>query len=638
MQKKEYLLLDNAQHLNYLFSGLQDKYIFITTDAYVESYLKANNIPVIGIFEYLTSEDINAITKEASLFVDSLIFDLDRKNRKLFSQIFGRECISFFYSTMNYLFKRFVIGSFRIINGLEAISRHNNINNLDYLVDDHLIEICGNRKHKSFSFPSNAIWKLLLEWNSVNKPKISLLKTSQLSADSKGMSSNFILTDIIERMKRPLRKTRDLFRHLGERLPPYSLNKKNLLFLAPFYDFSFILHSDEIKDRYNLIIWNIDDIVKPGFLPKQPRDDFFCCKDANLVKTDLGITNYRQHFDLDSQLFKKSKHGSIKLGNFLTPLISSFIIKKLPDIINYWRAAENLHKVTKVDAFFWGNPPHRYPAGIVKEFFRLNKVPIFGMQHGGVYGSNDLGTAIFDLDLNHCDYYFSYGFDRHTFSAVYSEEKKIPQVIPVGSTVIASFIKRYNSPKHSRKKIKILYPIAVNFSNMFIAPEFTMPKLFNFQKKILDVLARFKDSGIVLKFPCGSYHKHWLRPYIEREYSGVFNIRDDISYQRSLELYDPENIIIEQQSTPLNESLVTRSNIIVYNDQMFIGLTQVAFSLLSKRAIICNGQEDFLQTLTRYMQGGVVLKDLGNREFLEKYCVYKGSPQENIIKAIGEYI
>lgn len=626
MQKKDYLLLDNIGHANLFLAKFKHRYIPIASSANIHSFLAQRGISAVSIFDYLPDNRIDEITQEASALVDKAIIRFDENNRKLYGQIFGREDINFFYVTMNYLFKRFVTGSLRLINGLEAIIERESPDSLSYPRNSDPIDLCGNRRENAFFFPANIVWELLESWDYDKKPPILALE-GYLRADSQNAHKSNLVNKI--------RAFYGAFRRCVEKKQasklPYSRHKKSALFMTPLYDLGFISYSGKIKEKFNLIFWDIDNNMKPEFLPQQPASEFFLAKDKH-KKNESEFLLHNLSFDND--VLENSGSSGINLYSYLVPLIKRFYERKTFDILNYWNAAKELHNTTAIDMVCWGNPPHRYPVGIVNEFFRLNNVSRFGMQHGGVYGSNYMGRAFYDLDLNHCDYYFSYGFGRDVIEKAYPNERKMPEVIPVGSVAISDFAEKYNSEGNKKTQVDILYPIGVTFENIFFAPEFAIPSIYKLQTKILDKLASFSKRRIVLKFPYGTYKNHYLRYYIETLYPGAFTIIDNISFGKSLQIYKPELILIEQQSTPLNESLVTRSHILVYNDSAFLRLTEEAALLLEKRAVVCDTVEEFLGKIDDFMDRRHPLKDLNNKEFMEKYCVYKGDPKENITKTL----
>jgi hypothetical protein len=632
MQKKDCLLLDNIGYADYFLAELKHRYIPVAYSAYIRSFLeKERGISAIGIFDYLPNKEIDKITREASELVDKSIVWFDENNRKVYGQIFGRQDINFFYVSMNYLFKRFVVGSFRLIKGLEAITEHESIASLNYPHNGNPIDLCGNSRENAFFFPDNITWKLLESWNYNKKPPILALKVNLTANNPCRHKNAYKFEYLMNKIKVFYRALRHYAKKRHEAMLPYSAGKKNILFMKPLYDLDFVASSNEIKEKFNLIFWDIDNNMNPEFLQKQPISDFFLDKDGH--KKNEGEFNLHE-LNFDNEILKNNDNNAINLYSYLVPLIKRFYERKMPNILNYWKAAKELHNTTAIDMVCWGNPPHRYPAGIVNEFFRLNNVPRFGMQHGGVYGSNYMGQAFYDLDLNHCDYYFSYGFGRDVIERRYPAEKKIPVVIPVGSVAISDFAKSYNSKGNKNKHVNILYLIGVTFENIFFASEFTIPSIYKLQTKIIDKLASFPKCRIVLKFLCGTYDNHYLKQYIEARYPDKFTVIDNISFKKSLEIYNPDLVLIEQQSTPLNESLVTKSHILVYNDSMFLSLTDEAAFLLQKRAIVCNTIEDFLNKVEDFMKGRREIKDLNNTEFMEKYCVYKGDPKDNITRAL----
>lgn len=638
MSKKRYILLDNLDYLHYFLSGLKGEYIAIAADVYIESYLKLNKIPNVGILEYLSDADIVAITEDASTLVDAAIASFDSNNRRLYEEIFGRKDANVIYASMNYLFKRFVIGAFRFIRGLEAIIEQESMAELYYPHSEKVVNLCGNRMQNAFFFPSNISWNLLECWNYSRKPHLSLLEIKQKNSRKINFENNFELRTIINKAKGPLRNIRDFFRARQKGLSSFSSRKSNLLFITPLYDLNFALSSQDLREAYNIIIWNVDENSRPEFLKNHPQAPFFSDngrqKEINYSEAEVFLKG----FSYDNHILKSPSRFNINLNNFFLPLIKRFLEVKSPSIINYWKTAESLHKTIEIHMLLWGNSPHRYPGGIVKEFFRLNQVPILGMQHGGVTGSNYMGKSIFDLDLNHCDYYLSYGFDSSIFNNAENSGRKLPETIPVGSVLISDFANRINAVRHQKQKVKLIYPVAVRDDNIFMGCEFAIPRLFRLEQEIIDVLAEFHKSKIILKFFYNQYKRHYLKPYIEKFYPGRFHIIDNISFQKCLELFDAEIIVLAQQSTSLLEAVATGSNIIVYNDPLFTRLTDEALRLLKRMAVVCGDRRNFLAKVKSAMHGDIDFPDPEDKEFLKKFCIFNGDPKPNIINAISRLL
>jgi len=626
--KKDYILIDSSHHLEYFICELKDKYIPIAIDTYAESFLESRGIETIGILDYLSDVEIKAIISAASSLVDVFVARIDESNRELYGQIFGREDVNLVYASMNYYFKRFVIATFKFLKGLEAIIEKRSITYLAYLHDGSTVLLCTNREQNAFFFPDDIVWRIMQHWNYGGKPRLSFIK-----APKREMAK-----DLSWKTRAPLGRAKRLItKRLSRYLYSYSPHKKNLLLMSPLYDLSFLMSSAKANREYNIISWDVDRRLTPKlpgrFLGRHPRYPFVLSKDSSRAES-LSWDELIEQFDLYVGRCKNSDLVSdFQFASFAMPLVKQFLEDKLPDVYRYWKVAENLHNVIKIDALFWGNPPVRYPGGIVKEFFRLNEVPIVGMQHGGIYGSNHMGSTIFDLDFDQCNYWFSYGFDKDAISEVYPDNK-LPEIIPVGSTRISNLAKQYGSTKSAKHQVKILYPVVLSRDNFFYESEHADPRLFHFQKQIIDTLALFNEYRIVLKFPIGTYAKHYLRPYVERAYPDKFQIVDGISFTECLKRYDVGTILIELQSTPLNEAVVTSSTIIVYDDKTFVSLMEEAASALSKRAIICNTREEFFSRIIDCMHDGLPPKDLENREYLEKYCIYKRNPEDNILESI----
>lgn len=641
MGKSKYILIDNVKYLEYFMRELKDRYIPITTDIYLKSFFEAKGVKTIWILDYLSKSETERVKLDISSMTDLLIDKLDESNSNLYERVFGERRIRFFYSTMKYLFKRFLISSFQFLKGLESIVENTNITELTYLHDDSINFLCGNLEQNAFFFPDDIAWKLMRYWDYDKKPQMVFLKVSAknpLLVEARCPNCSQIIKNYLRPIKHFLEK---LVRYPYRYLYKYSPSKRTLLLLSPLYDLSFMLFSLRMSKEYNVVNWDIDHNISPEFLRGQPVHPFFASSKEEQI-SDINCKEIIDKFEFNIKGLKEfTIIKDLNFSPFITSLIKNFLEKKLLNIIRYWKAIKNFYKTTKIDILFWGNPPHRYPAGIVTEFCRLNKIPIVGMQHGGGYVSNFAGRTHFDLDFEKCDFWFSYGFNTNDLKRAYPNENKYPEILPVGSTKIFDLAINHR-PKYKKKpKVKVLYPLGF-FMNFFWKAETLIPQdeLFNLQKQIIDLLLPYANKyRVILKFiPGARYAKQPLKPYLNSLGAHNFEIVDSVSYQKVLKKYDADIILLDNRSTPLNESLATESNIIVYNDQDKSPFTENAANLLSKRAFVCNSKEEFLDQLEKCLNNRMIEKDLENREFLEKYCIYKGDPKTYIIRAIADII
>ena len=176
MKEKEYLLIDSVDYLEYFMNELREQYIPITTDIYIKSYFESKDIKTIGVLDYISKSEIKKMCLDTSIMVDFFIDRLDENNSSLYKRIFGTEEVRFFYATMKYLFKRFVISSFQFIKGMELIIQRNDITQLNYLHSGNLNYLCGNTSQNSFFFPDDIVWRIMQYWDSENKPEMVFLK------------------------------------------------------------------------------------------------------------------------------------------------------------------------------------------------------------------------------------------------------------------------------------------------------------------------------------------------------------------------------------------------------------------------------------------------------------------------------
>lgn len=625
---KKYLLIDNEGFLDYFMDNLKDEYIPIVMEYYFHTYLELKGIKSIAIYDYLNDAEINNLRCSVNLFVDDFLGKLDELNEAAYKRLFGHENVKLFSSITGYYFKSFIINCFLFVRGIELLIEKHNIEDLSYLHDGIENILCANRKQKSFIFPDDIQMRILHAWQNPKKIEIKVLKAPPRKFESiagEKRVAHFIKTSMKNNLRHIKRSLINLFsRHLKKR--------KNVLVLTPFQDLLSVLMSAQIREKCNLITWYPDD----NLLPELKKNTRKLLQDQ-MVQLALP-SNIKETIELLSlnveNINASNPLKSFDFPLFITPLISSYLERKLLEVIRYWQVMEASHKLINIDVLIWGNPPLRYTSGAIREFARIHNIPTIGLQHGGLYGSSETMYYHFDTDYSKCDCYLSYGFTSADIKEQMSSGKKYPRIIPVGSTHTSKLNKiRENK---SREEIDILYPLAVRgpfFASSQITP---MNKLVNFQKQIINLLLKYPHKRIIISCPPNFNKNYPLKPYLQNLNLAGSNIKliKDVSFTALLRKYKPKVILIEKNSTPLNEALLTDSIIVLYNDPIFKTLTKQALASLSKRALVFNAMNDYLESLKDLLNGKVFDLDFGNKEFLKKYFAYIGNPKENIEEAI----
>ncbi|MFH1506861.1 MAG: hypothetical protein ABIG46_00315 [Candidatus Omnitrophota bacterium] len=626
MNKNKYLLLDNSNYLDYFINKLKDSYVPIVLEDQARSFLEGRGIFCVGIFDYLNSADIKDATQKALEASDALLSQIDIDNKQNYLAMFGTDEIRLLQSTADFLFKRFVMAVFRLVRGLEGILKNNNVSELAYLHDALPVMICGTAGENGFFFPDDITWSILNNWRSDLKPGLKLIKPPRRSSINALQAGNikFMFRSSLWKLKAFLSPIKAFVLNSKKTQKFIDFKKNNLLFLYPFCDLSALLNSSIYLNDFNTLTW-YPHSRSTDHLSYRPLSNKVNCT----IKLNFTVSgfNYR--------VFSKD----LDIKGLLVPLLERFYQEKIADMLYYWNQAQAIQNKNRIDMVLWGNMPHRYPAAILKEFFRIRRVPICGMQHGGLHASNFLGKLFFDSEFNRSDYYLSYGFIEEDLEGEMIDYnlKVSSKIIPTGSSNIKKFtdnLKQF-SISDKREKVDLIFPVALVNKNFFDYFDEDNPRLFQLQKMVIDLLAQFSSKRVIIKFPPGeNYLASPLGIYIQNKYRSTFCIIDDISFTDCLRKYNAKTIIIERQSTPLNESIVTDSNIVVYNDREWCSLTAKAHQMLSKRAIVCDDEKTFLSKISDCLIGKPEKRDILNREFIEKYCIYRGDPVNNIEKAI----
>jgi len=608
----KYIVVDNVKYLDYYLNNLKEQFIPIVTEYYFYNYLKLRGVCPIGIYDCLPVEKINKLAIEVSRYVDEHLKAIDDANRLEYEKCFGDPGINLVSVITGYFFKRSIINSCLFLKGIEAIVNKYKITNLAYLSDGVISDICTNRDFKAFIFPDDICFRALKEFASARQiglDKLIIAKQAAM-AGKKKMSITGIL-------KNALRK---VIVNWKRRIP---LGKKNILTIMPLYEMSEIMKTKVLEDNgLNVIRWDPDHCALP---PIGWRGKFKLRRaHAPQLKLDLAAQKIDSNISL----------SDFNLGSFITPLLQQYVNNKLSEIVAYWAAVKGLDDQMRIDALVWGNPPLRYPGAIINEYCRSKQIPVIGMQHGGVYGSNESMFIHYDTDYSKCDYFLSYGFLSGDIKEQLPAGKKLPEIIPAGSPIINKL--RNELTVGEKKETDVLYALGVR-NSFIMTPHPTTPEnlLVEMQSKIIELLERYKNNKIIISCP-PSYDLYPIKPvleYLGRKESHI-KVFKNISFMALLKRYQPKLIILDGISTPLNQALATQSAIVVYNDPLCLPLTRQAHQLLSKRARVCSSDEQMVDVIKEALEGKDLGLDLGNDEFLRKYCIYDGQSEKNIIGSL----
>jgi|GEM_PF-4094568 len=616
-----YALIDNADYCRFFAGNLKGSHTAIAVDVRSHSVMSDMGIEHIWIGDILNYEELKEIKIRSFAAADALLKSLDEENKKVYIDIFGTDKVRLMHSTIRYLLARFTMGALELTSALEKISESNDVKEITYLHDGKPRRVCGTSKDRGFFFPDDITFEVLKAWRYKAKPRITFIKAYRRAPRYEIASKdiNRKCLDAILKVKTLLHPIKKSIIKRNAQEPPYYPEKKTLLFMYPLYDLG--MHLDDLSRYFNILKWDADD----GYAGMA------------LKLSDPGDNNRWKGLKFDAPTFiDEAFFKNLEYKKLVSPLISEFYRLKLPDIVRYWRQAEHIFKKHRIEMAFWNNAPHRYPAGIVKEFLRIRGIPISGMQHGGKAGTNEIMPRLIASEFNDCDYYFSYGFTEDDIGLA-KGAARLRRIIPIGSSQILSLVSK-NDSGAMKEEVDIIFPAQMSSEVFFTQSETMNPRILEFQKRIIDTLAHSKAGKIILKFPFGQYGKSALGVYIEKRYPKRFMIVDHLSFTKCLEMYRAKTILIEEQSTPLNEAIFTESDIIVYNNPRWCELTKKAFDLLSKRAVVCNGEDAFLSALKDALEGRLEKRDLKDREFWQRYCVYKSSPKEDLKLAIDSLI
>ena len=271
------------------------------------------------------------------------------------------------------------------------------------------------------------------------------------------------------------------------------------------------------------------------------------------------------------------------------------------------------------------------PKALVVELLRRSGVQVFGLQHGGCYGDQDLGLEHLLSDYLHCDTFLGYKADAPDWSHVPDIELSPCKIVPVGSLKL--WCRGARPAKESFKiRARILFPISTASDISTGSPLGKGEWVFRAQEAILERL----DSQyypVVVK-PLRNY---LLRADLLRSYPTQFaigNLRHckidaRISYEAALLRYRPGLVVLEWFSTTLYETLAFDCDIIQLIDPVCPPKVAVR-TMLETRVHFADTVEQLLCLIEAFVGGNLPV--LRNNEFYDQ-CVCP--PGDAIQRACG---
>ncbi len=616
---KQFILIENSNQLNLFLEKYRFSHIPIVYDVYCQALLEKKGQEFITINRELNYQEIVEIyhkTIEMGEFVSEL---LDKLNEKYFCDLFGNGDIKLFNITSKYLLNYCLFPNvFHAMNGLLRILVKNEPCSLYYFSFNIEKEIFSSRVNTDYFCPKRILPFFLpilkssnridcIELNDIisyeQKYTLSQLK-ERLLISMRKLFQRFILGyNPIRSLKHDNGQKYILATSTGYHLMPAI---KNLLscnkFLKKVYFKKFIIFT-EVHDRVVAMVENTLDIPdkKKGI-----------------------IDNINLNYELTNKHFGLLKSKGITVTSFEKDLLKKAIIilekyigKNIHNMINVWKNIRELDSIYNFEAFVWDSPPvTNYRNGMISEYFRVNNKMRIGIQHGGAYGSKDYGYAHFVSDYDNCEYYFGYGYSDRELAKAFPKKKSKAQILAKNN-----YKQSKNICATVREAVKIIYVIPFSLETVFFQlarPVCIDEYSFELQKIIVGKLSKHCKEKIILKFPPSHHYNHPLKVFIDTlEHSFIIETKPFVNI---LEKYSAEYILFDIASQPLEQSLSLSPNskLLIY-DNPCAPLTDDAFCLLSKRAVITSDTREFTGYIDSIFNNAFPDKDIYNNKYMNKY-------------------
>lgn len=250
----------------------------------------------------------------------------------------------------------------------------------------------------------------------------------------------------------------------------------------------------------------------------------------------------------------------------------------------------------------WSVPPTFGFGRLVFECLKSRKIPVIGLQHGGLFG-NQHNHEMMIPDLMRCSHYVSWGFTAEDVARTFPQEQPDAHIHPLGWF-------RTIRPKN---KVEFDFDLVFPLTNTMSIMEYGMTRekpelLLARQERLIDYLDSLENVRVAIKpFPganlrnCGV----WGRLKSLRHSRVIWNI----SFSSFIEKYRVRGVVIEHLSTPIYEAIGLDVEIFCHLDSV-LKVEKHALSLLEKRAHCYKSVEDMVGGIDLFIRGGgVSLRD-----------------------------
>lgn len=392
-------------------------------------------------------------------------------------------------------------------------------------------------------------------------------------------------------------------------------NRTILMNYPLVYDTSFLVGLWRRDRRYNVIDWNIEDMISSYYLYPPKGGVKLGCEIPNFGTIGSKMWKELGYAKELKELFKFQGVDTFPVVSKRLEYFFSHIITKIA--YSYFRTVECIrnHSVSLVVS------PNAcdYKERAVIEAARALSVPVIIYQHGGLFGYCEEPEAE-KLQLENCDYYFAFG--PGIFKHLIGKDIILPRIYYVGSAHLHELYNKNRGNKRTNAdRINTIMYVPTELSgNQFYISNNHYPNIYYFHRQvsIIETLGKLKGYKIIIK----------LSPYLPRN-KPILNYLNFLADKNFEVIHTPlvgvldlaDAYILDHPATAFLQCLSTGNPTFIYIDNNFIRLTREARKLLSedKGVVFSEDMDDFLQTLLKYFGNEKPYYWKGNYNFLKHY-------------------
>ncbi len=333
---------------------------------------------------------------------------------------------------------------------------------------------------------------------------------------------------------------------------------------------------------------------------------------------------YHLVFSKDNNYESLFEYRSVNFFPLVKTRLAFYLDNVLPGYISLKHDLEKLLK--RSDILIGGHSPSRVYENILCALAKDRGIKVVSFQHGGYGERFNHILHVNDFDNPLCDYFLSWGEGVKRYAVKYNLNRI--KIIPVGSAWLDSLAIKNHHEGSADDSIKtILYiptSLRVKPRSRMLPGEYSDNTYYDLQKKIISSVAKDPNVKLLVKLHPGDEAVNPIIDFIKEA-----NLNNcSIVYGELSRWFEGSDLVISDfMSTTLLVALSMKKNVFFYIDSTAMLLERDARAMIDKAAYTFTSINDFLGSISDYVDSPGKFPRKTGDEFIINYGTYMNDGQ-----------